>query len=63
LATRLKAEPLEVARTGLPVEKGWQDAVVQYLDDSIEKRTLGDDKVWFPLIRARPRTEMDAAFR
>ncbi|HSD68454.1 MAG TPA: site-specific integrase [Woeseiaceae bacterium] len=41
---RLKAEAYEAARTGMPVEHNWQDAVVQYLEDSVDKRSLVDDK-------------------
>ena len=41
---RLKAEAYEAARTGIPAEHTWQDAVVQYLEDNIEKRSLRDDK-------------------
>lgn len=41
---RLKAEAYEAARTGIPAEQKWQDAVVHYLEDSVDKRTLDDDK-------------------
>jgi len=41
---RLKAEAYEAARTGIPAEHNWQDAVVQYLEDSVDKRSLDDDK-------------------
>jgi integrase len=41
---RLKAEAYEAARTGIPAEQNWQDAVVHYLEDSADKRTLDDDK-------------------
>lgn len=42
--TRLKAEAYEAARTGIPREHTWQEAVVQYLEDSVDKRSLRDDK-------------------
>ena len=42
--TRLKAEAYEAARTGIPREHSWQEAVVQYLEDSVDKRSLRDDK-------------------
>ena len=41
---RLKAEAYEAARTGIPAEHNWQEAVVQYLEDSVDKRSLDDDK-------------------
>ncbi len=41
---RLKAEAYEAARTGIPAEQSWQDAVVHYLEDSSDKRSLEDDK-------------------
>jgi integrase len=41
---RLKADAYEAARTGIPAEHNWQDAVVQYLEDNVEKRSLRDDK-------------------
>jgi integrase len=41
---RLKAEAYEVARTGVPAEHTWEEAVIHYLEDSAEKRTLDDDK-------------------
>jgi integrase len=41
---RLKAEAYEAARTGIPAEHNWQDAVVQYLEDNAEKRSLDSDK-------------------
>jgi len=41
---RLKADAYEAARTGIPAEHNWQDAVVQYLEDSVDKRSLDDDK-------------------
>lgn len=37
---RLKAEAYEGARTGIQVERTWQDAVVQYLDDNEGNRRL-----------------------
>ena len=44
---RLKAEAYEAARTGIPAERNWQDAVVQYLEDSVGKRSLDYDKAHF----------------
>ncbi len=44
---RLKAEAYETARTGIPTEHNWQDAVVQYLEDSVGKRSLDYDKAHF----------------
>ena len=44
---RLKAEAYEAARTGIPAEHSWQDAVVQYLEDSVGKRSLDYDKAHF----------------
>jgi len=44
---RLKAEAYEAARTGIPAERYWQDAVVQYLEDSVDKRSLDYDKAHF----------------
>lgn len=44
---RLKAEAYETARTGIPAEHNWQDAVVQYLEDSVGKRSLDYDKAHF----------------
>ena len=44
---RLKAEAYEAARTGIPAERNWQDAVVQYLQDSVGKRSLDYDKAHF----------------
>jgi integrase len=41
---RLKAEAYEAARTGIPAEHNWQEAVVQYIEDSVDKRSLDDDK-------------------
>jgi len=41
---RLKAEAYEAARTGISAEHNWQDAVIQYLEDSVDKRSLRDDK-------------------
>jgi len=40
---RLKADAYQGARTGVPAEHTWQEAVVHYLEDSAEKRTLDDD--------------------
>jgi len=44
---RLKAEAYEAARTGIPVERNWQDAVVQYLEDNADKRRLFYDQAHF----------------
>ena len=44
---RLKAEAYEAARTGIPVECNWQDAVVQYLEDNADKRRLFYDQAHF----------------
>jgi integrase len=44
---RLKAEAYEAARTGIPVERNWQDAVVQYLEDNFDKRRLFYDQAHF----------------
>ncbi len=44
---RLKAEAYETARTGIPAEHNWQDAVVQYLEESVGKRSLDYDKAHF----------------
>jgi integrase len=44
---RLKAEAYEAARTGIPVEHNWQDAVVQYLEDNVDKRRLFYDQAHF----------------
>ena len=41
---RLKAEAYEAARTGIPAEHNWQEAVVQYLEDSVDKSSLDTDK-------------------
>ena len=41
---RLKAEAYETARTGISAEHNWQEAVVQYIEDSVDKRSLDDDK-------------------
>jgi len=41
---RLKAEAYEAARTGIPVEQKWQTAVLRYLEDNADKRSLPDDK-------------------
>ena len=43
----LKAEAYEAARTGIPVERNWQDAVVQYLEDNADKRRLFYDQAHF----------------
>jgi integrase len=44
---RLKADAYEAARTGIPVERYWQDAVVQYLEDNADKRRLFYDQAHF----------------
>ena len=41
---RLKAEAYEAARTGIPAEQRWQTAVVRYLEDSVDKKSLYNDK-------------------
>ncbi len=41
---RLKAEAYEAARTGVPAEQTWQIAVLRYLEDNADKRSLDDDK-------------------
>ena len=41
---RLKAEAYEAARTGIPAEQKWQTAVLRYLEDNADKRSLDDDK-------------------
>ncbi|RMF43611.1 MAG: site-specific integrase [Planctomycetota bacterium] len=43
LLIRLKAEAYEAARTGIPVDKTWQEAVIRYLRESQDKRTRDDD--------------------
>ena len=42
---RLKAEAYEAARTGVPAEQTWQTAVLRYLEDNAEKRSLPIDKL------------------
>ncbi len=42
---RLKAEAYEAARTGVPAEQTWQIAVLRYLEDNAEKRSLPIDKL------------------
>ena len=42
---RLKVEAYEAARTGIPAEHNWQGAVVRYLEDNVDKRSLPDDKL------------------
>ncbi|MCH8302247.1 MAG: site-specific integrase [Proteobacteria bacterium] len=44
---RLKADAYEAARTGIPAEHNWQEAVVQYLEDCVGKRSLDYDKAHF----------------
>ena len=41
--TRLKAEAYEAARTGIPRDRTWQDAVIRYLADRTGKSSLRDD--------------------
>ncbi|MCH9006037.1 MAG: site-specific integrase [Proteobacteria bacterium] len=41
---RLRAEAYEAARTGIPAEQKWQEAVLRYLEDNAEKRSLATDK-------------------
>ena len=41
---RLKADAVEAARTGIPAERNWQQAVLRYLEDNADKRSLRDDK-------------------
>ena len=41
---RLKADAVEAARTGIPAEHNWQEAVQRYIEDNAEKRSLRDDK-------------------
>ena len=41
---RLKADAVEAVRTGVPAEHNWQQAVLRYLEDNAEKRSLRDDK-------------------
>ncbi len=42
--TRLKAEAYEAARTGIPRDRTWQDAVIRYVTDNAGKRSLRDDQ-------------------
>lgn len=42
--TRLKADAYEAARTGIPHDRTWQEAVVRYLADNASKRSLFNDK-------------------
>ena len=44
---RLKADAYEAARTGVQVERKWQDAVVQYVEDNADKRRLFYDQAHF----------------
>ncbi|MEX0824321.1 MAG: hypothetical protein WD001_01740, partial [Woeseia sp.] len=41
---RLKADAVEALRTGVPAEHNWQQAVLRYLEDNADKRSLRDDK-------------------
>ena len=40
---RLKADAYEAARTGIPTEHNWKEAVLRYIEDNAEKRSLRDD--------------------
>jgi len=40
---RLKAEAYEAARTGIPRDRTWQDAVIRYVADRAGKTSLRDD--------------------
>jgi integrase len=42
---RLKAEAYEVVRTGLPASRGWQEAVVRYLAEITDKKTVVMDQL------------------
>lgn len=44
---RLKAEAYETMRRGDPGRRKWQEAVLRYLDENREKRSLVDDKDHF----------------
>ena len=54
---RLKAETYEARRSGLPAPRSWQDAVVRYLEEFADKRSIADDKDHLrkldPYLRAR----------
>ena len=41
---RLKAETYEATRLGLPTPRSWPDAVVRYLAEFADKRSIADDK-------------------
>ncbi len=41
---RLKADAVEALRTGIPAEHNWQEAVLRYLEDNVDKPSLRDDK-------------------
>jgi integrase len=41
---RLKVDAYEAARTGVPAEQKWQAAVLRYIEDNADKRSLPDDK-------------------
>jgi integrase len=41
---RLKAETYEATRLGLPTPRSWQDAVMRYLEEFADKRSIADDK-------------------
>ncbi len=60
---RLKANAYQAARTGLPAERDWEDAVVRYLEDNAEKRSLDDDKSHLvkldPYLRGRWLSELN----
>ena len=40
----LKAQAYEAARYGVPMNRSWRDAVVRYLSENKDKRSLSDDK-------------------
>lgn len=40
----LKARAYQAARNGLQADRSWRDAVVRYLKENAEKKTLSDDK-------------------
>lgn len=40
----LKAQAYEAARYGVPMNRSWRDAVLRYLSENKDKRSLSDDK-------------------
>lgn len=42
---RLKAEAYDAVRTGLPATRRWQEAVVRYLSEVLDKRTVDMDRL------------------